>query len=379
MKILNRRLFLGSLSSLSTIAMLACSSGPAPAGTQVPASSGAQPKPAPTVSAAPEKKSPKFTPEFQKVLEAAKAEGEMVWYVGSGRRTAEEEGRFSKAIENSLGVPIKVHFDASTGTVTQQRNKIIDESKAGVKPSIDIFSSGVDSLIQLQDAGVVEPTDWVSYGFLAKSVEPKINGALIWDNMRAMFYNTNLVKGGDIPKSYEDLLDPKWKGKIATNSTPSTFPYIAATVGEQKFLDIMVRLMKEQNLAFLPTITVVPVAVGSGQYHIGISGSIREDREKGAPLAFAPVSKSAPLPQYGSILKNTGRANAARVFMYFVTQVEEGRKLLLEIFGWATRDMPGSDQAQLFGEGRAVDLPFEWYTTDLPRMTKRFADALGLK
>ena len=319
-----------------------------------------------------------FTPEFKEVLAKAKKEGGSVWYVGSGRRTGAEERRFSKEFEKLFGFPLKIRFN-SAGTVIQKMRKLISEKKAGVKPSIDIYSGGVNIAAVLLKNDVVLPTDWKALGFKGSSIEPRVHGALIWDNLRTAFYNTNLVKGADIPRKWEDLLKPKWKGKIVTASSPSVFAYIAMALGEQKTYDLMSKLRNEQKIAFRPSITAVPTAVASGEFPIGVSGSIGELKNKGAPIAYAPFAKNVSLPNWGVIIKNSPNPNGARAFLYFVTQTDEGKKLLWDVFGWSTRDLPGTDAAMLFTKEKAVDLPYKWYFTDRRRIWGNTKKYLGLK
>ena len=320
----------------------------------------------------------KFTPEFQEVLAKAKQEGGSVWYVGSGRRTGAEERRFSKAFEKLFGFPLKIRFN-SAGTVIQKMRKLISEKKAGIKPAIDIYSGGVNIAATLLKTGVVLPTDWEALGFRAGKIEKRVHGILIWDNLRTAFYNTNLVKGADIPQTWDDLLLPKWKGKIITASSPSVFAYIAVALGEQKTYDLMDKLRNVQKIAFLPSITAVPTAVASGEFPIGVSGSIGELKNKGAPIAYAPFKKNVALPNWGVIIRNSPNPNGARAFLYFITQTDVGKKLLWDVFGWSTRDLPGTDAAWLFTKEKAVDIPYEWYFTDRRRIWGNTKKYLGLK
>ncbi len=320
----------------------------------------------------------KFTPAFQDVLVKAKKEGGSVWYVGSGRRTRAEERRFSKAFEKVFGFPLNIRFN-SAGTVIQKMRKLISEKKAGIKPSIDIYSGGVNIAATLLKTGVVLPTDWKALGFSVGDIEPRVHGIRIWDNLRTAFYNTNMVKGADIPQTWDDLLLPKWKGKIITASSPSVFAYIAAALGEQKTYVLMDKLRNVQKIAFLPSITAVPTAVASGEFPIGVSGSIGELKNKGAPIAYVPFKKNVALPNWGVTIRNSPNPNGARAFLYFVTQTDEGKKLLWDIFGWSTRDLPGTDAAWLFTKEKVVDLPYKWYFTDRRRIWGNTKKYLGLK
>lgn len=52
-------------------------------------------------------------------------------------------------------------------------------------------------------------------------------------------YNTKLIKTTDLPKSYQDLLDPKWKGKLGLEATDlDWFATVISTMGEAKGLQL---------------------------------------------------------------------------------------------------------------------------------------------
>jgi len=71
------------------------------------------------------------------------------------------------------------------------------------------------------------------------------NGAYIADrfNFFTIGYNTNLVKPNDVPKSYEDLLDPKWVGRIGIEASDDDwFASIVKHMGEEKGLALFRKL-----------------------------------------------------------------------------------------------------------------------------------------
>lgn len=90
-------------------------------------------------------------------------------------------------------------------------------------------------------------------------------------------YNTDLVDAADAPTSFEDLLDPKWKGKIGipdTSVAPNGFLYAAVRAGviDEAWLE---EFRDTQELVTLPSERDVFTAVSTGQVELGIGNYIR--------------------------------------------------------------------------------------------------------
>jgi ABC-type Fe3+ transport system substrate-binding protein len=151
-------------------------------------------------------------------------------------------------------------------------------------------------------------------------------------------YNTNLVKEADVPKTYQDLLDPKWKGKIAwtydlTPGGPLGFVHnILSTMGQEKGTAYL-RTFAEQQPVTIPGAQRVvldhvisgeyPVCVMILNYHAAIS------MKAGAPVRWL---KMEPLLQTMSLVSITGNGphpNAARLMVEFMLS-EEGQKIFAD-------------------------------------------------
>lgn len=168
--------------------------------------------------------------EWNKIVEAAKEEGEVFVYgpPGKQRRIALVE-QFEKAYPD-----IKVKFVAGSGS--KQAPRLLAEREAG-KYTADILIGGTTTpLKSLRPKGAVAPIN--PYLVLPEVTDPshwfqnKIWYADKDEKLVIMFegglsniiaVNTNLVKDGEIT-SYWDLLDPKWKGKIVAGDVRQPGP-----------------------------------------------------------------------------------------------------------------------------------------------------------
>ena len=319
-----------------------------------------------------------LTPAMKQVMVQAKKEGAVRFFVGSPRFSQSANDMLSQAFEKKFGFSLHVSL-ASLGAHPPVVNRLVSEGKMGIKPAADIFPTGEALLNVLQKGGVVEKVDWASLGVPAKLISEKSDGVLVRVNPRNVIYNTKLVKPADAPHSYEDLLDPKWKGKIVAPSFGSAFGGLALVMGEQKAYDFVRKLVSEQKLALVQTFSDVPTKVANGEYLMGfgINANISGLIDRGAPVANAPLRKAWGSTNYAVILKNADNQAAGKAFTYFVCCTVEGQQAIYKAANIATFDTPNTEIYAIGGEGRGVAPSFEFATQQESRIDKEMAKILG--
>ena len=143
-------------------------------------------------------------------------------------------------------------------------------------------------------------------------------------------YNTRMVKRDEVPNTDEDLVNPKWKGKIGMDHTkPEWFAWKLKRMGEEKGLAYMKKLAAQefQLYAGLSVITNLLVA---GEFPLVLNTylhNVEEVKRRGAPVDWIvqdPVfTKFQPL----GIGSKAPHPNAAKLFSDFVLS-EEGQKII---------------------------------------------------
>jgi iron(III) transport system substrate-binding protein len=152
----------------------------------------------------------------------------------------------------------------------------------------------------------------------------------VYYNPYVVAYNTKLVARQMVPKRYEDLLDPKWKGRMMIEGTKADwFAGILQIMGQERGLKYMRDLAKQQPspreghelLAQL-------VAAGEGLMDVNIPiASVERMKERGAPIDWTAVG-TAPAIMVGiGLSSQAAHPNAAKVFVDFVLS-REGQKLM---------------------------------------------------
>jgi ABC-type Fe3+ transport system substrate-binding protein len=266
------------------------------------------------------------------LYEAAKREGEVVWYtsliVNQAVRPLVEA--FSKKYP---GIAVKYSRADSGPTAI----KIINEARAERVQS-DVFD-GIDATPPLLAAGLVEhfvPSEADKYPAELKDPEGRWNALVLYFLTPAV--NTSLVPAGERPKKPQDLLDAKWKGKIAWSNVPSSGSavYVGSvlqTMGENQGMQFLRALAKQEIINVDATNRAILDQVIYGQYPMALSIFNHHavlSAQKGAPVEWLKLEPiSAPMHSVG-LTRNAPHPNAGKLLIDFLTS-EEGQKTLADV------------------------------------------------
>ena len=181
--------------------------------------------------------------------------------------------------------------------------------------------------------------------------------------VRVIIYNKNLVAESQAPKSFFDLADPKWRGKVVVASmgertTVGHFAAVMALKGEE-FTKTYTQRLKENGLKVLNNNTDVRKAVARGEYAVGITNHyyylLQLEEEPASPIGIVypdqgPSEMGAPVYSItAAIIKKAKNLEAAKKFVDFLLQ-PRGNRLLVE----GEFEIPLLPSAQLVGGDKGV-------------------------
>ncbi len=284
----------------------------------------------------------------------ARKEGKLV--IVSGAAAALRKVGMDKNLADKFGITVEY----TAGLPSEVIPKVLAERRAGLYLEDIILSGGTNIIGVLKPAGVLEPLDEIL--FLPESMDPKAwyKGEVPWVDKEhlvvatlaipksSVIINTNQLKREDI-KSYRDLLDPKWKGRIIL-SDPTK-----AGNGSGWFSGIMEGIMDLDYLrAFAKQQPVISRDerqmlewVSQGKYPILVGGReevMVEFVRAGAPIELMNPREGTYVTTSSAavtMLKNAPHPNAAKLFANWMLTKEGGTFFSLAFGGQSGRvDVP---------------------------------------
>ena len=251
--------------------------------------------------------------DWDKVVAAGKKEGKLVLY--NSANGANYFYSIIKSFEQKYGITVE-SLDLRASEMTE---RIRAEQVAGrFLGDLELHST---STIQQQiiDGPFIEPVGRVPNIANLREELPATEMAIpAWIQAYGILVNTRMVKPEDEPKSWTDLLDPKWKGKLLSDDTrpigggQTMFFVLQKTYGTEFH-----QKLAAQDLVFSRDLRNDARRVARGEYPIYIPQMAAMTSDlKGLPVKIVIMKEGVPyVPINFAQLKNAPHPNAARVFM----------------------------------------------------------------
>lgn len=256
---------------------------------------------------------------------AAKKEGRVVVY-GSVVPQAMEE--LHKNFEKKYD--IKVDYWRGSSTAVAERAQ--SEWRAG-RPAFDVVESSWDVMAIMKTEGLFARYIPPSSEKFPEQFKEKDALITPWRLLPiSILYNTDLVKAAEAPKSLEELLAPKWKGKISMpdpsrHTTTAKFLWNLEKLMGAKWRDYVKNLAKQQPLLVESLAPVTP-AVIKGEAHVGIA-YIKFVKQYKGPVSYSILDKYLSDPNHLALAAKAARPNAARLYIEYAAS-PDGQKLIAQ-------------------------------------------------
>ena len=257
------------------------------------------------------------------LVEGAKREGEVVYY--ASMNLAEANALIGEFEKRYPFIKVKLQRSGSQKLLT----RVLTEFRAK-KNFADVIQTVEFSMDLFKRNGVLgryAPQSNSSYPADFKQDE---FWTTVYYNPYVTAFNTGLVPKGELPKTYEDLLDPKWKGRMLLEGTKADwFAGMLQIMGQERGLKYMRDLAKQQpSVREGHTLLAQLVAAGEAAFDINIpAASVERLKERGAPIDWTALG-TVPAVMVGSgVAGNAPHPNAAKLFLEFCLS-HEGQKLM---------------------------------------------------
>ena len=274
------------------------------------------------------------------LVKEAKNEKSVVWYAPMNR---EDLRQFTSAFEAEYPF-LKV--EVLTGGPQSILNRILTEYRAG-RHNFDTLNIRSSALFTLKKANAVGRYDSPYRRGLRPGFHDKdgyFNG--IWASLMVFLYNTKQVSKAEAPKSINDLLQSKWKGKMGLDQDADDF--LAALLeyyGDEKGKQLA-RSLGAQALNIRKGRTLISQLVAAGEFPLQIDAHHHEAlslRRSGAPIEYVFPEPFIPVKSVSSLVMSSQppHPHAAALLVDFMIS-KKGQEIAFKQRRWpALKDLAG--------------------------------------
>ena len=256
-------------------------------------------------------------------VDAARKEGKAVIY---GTVVPQVMGQIQNGFETKYGIKTEYWRADATKVI----DRVLTEWRSG-KPGFDIVIGARGPLALGKEERVYAKYSPAAAATFPAKFKDKDGQLIAWRiTPVGILYNTELVKATEAPKSLDELLDPKWQGKISMpdpSRHASTAQYLwnLQQVKGDKWMDFAKGLAKQKPM-LVESYSTVPNAIVRGEAHLGISYIQYTGQTKG-PIGFASIEHVFADPSDAALSAKAMNPNAAKLFIEYLCSAEGQKKV----------------------------------------------------
>lgn len=295
----------------------------------------------------------------EKLIADAKREGIVTIYTSA---RVDDMAALGTAFEKKYGVKLRV-WRASSETLVQRG---VMEARGG-RFDADVFESDAGAMEALHRENLLQKLSVPSSADLypaAALPHGEWTGTRI--NLFVAAYNTQLVKPDELPKSYDDLADPKWKGRLGIEAEDTDwFGTIAGQLGEQRGLKLFRTIVANNGISVRKGHSLLANLVVSGEVPLALttySAPIDQLKKGGAPIEWIAFPPAIARFEGVGVARKAAHPHAAILFYEFL--LTEGQKVLAsrEIItaSRSARPLPAGLAVVFVDAGRSLDENPKW-------------------
>ncbi len=279
-----------------------------------------------------------------KLIAGAKKAGTVTVYTSAN---LEDMTVLGDAFEKKYGVKVRV-WRASSEQVVQRG---VTEARGG-RFDADVFETGGAAMESLHREKLLQEVKSPALGGLnpaALTAHGEWTGTRF--NVFVAAYNTRLIRRDELPKSYDDLLDPKWKGKLGIEADDSDwFGALMDQLGEERGLKLFRAIVTANGISVRKGHTLLANLIISGEVPFAITTyayRVEQLKKKGAPVDWFALPPVIARFEGVGVARRAPHPDAAVLFFDFM--LTDAQELLRD------RDyFPATRQARPLPDGISV-------------------------
>jgi iron(III) transport system substrate-binding protein len=252
----------------------------------------------------------------QRLVEGAKKEGALTIYTST---PVDDMAALTAAFEKKYGIKVTVWRGSSA--------KVLEKTLLDARENrfdVDIIETNGPELETLHRQKFLQE---VKSPYLADLIPQAILPHREWIGTRlnvfSLAYNSKQVKKADLPKTYQDLLNPKWKGKLGIEAEDADwFAGVISELGEDKGLKLFRDIVATNGMAVRKGHTVLTDLVASGEVPLALTVynyKAEQLKSRGAPINWFVIPPAMARPNGVALARRAPHPHAAVLFFDFMT------------------------------------------------------------
>jgi iron(III) transport system substrate-binding protein len=238
----------------------------------------------------------------------------------------QDSGPIAQAFEKKHG--IKVNLWRASGEKIVQR--VLTEARGG-RHEVDVVETDGAQMEILYREKQLAPLAAGAFADVPESIVPAHRHYVPTRlSLYVLAYNTQLVPAQDVPARYEDLLQPRWAGKVGVEAADvAWFAAVTQAMGEEKGLEFFRRFA-----ATRPSLrsghTLMAELVAAGELAMAVDAHVQgvaRLKDKGAPIDWKPLQPAFGQPSSVGIAQRAAHPQAAKLFAEFILS-REGQEII---------------------------------------------------
>jgi iron(III) transport system substrate-binding protein len=262
----------------------------------------------------------------QRLADGARREGELTLYTSL---TVEDMAVINGAFERKYGVKVKM-WRAGADKILQ---RALTEAQ-GKRFDADVLEASTPILEALRREKLLAAVSSPHHADLIPQAVPAHHewvGSRL--NVFVHAYNTNQVKKADLPASYQDLLLPKWKGRLGIESADEDwFATVVRDLGEERGLQLFRDISAHNGISVRKGHTLLTNMVASGEVPFALTVynfTAEQLKQKGAPLEWYVMQPAVARANGVAVARRAPHPHAALLYYDFMIS-EEGQQILFK-------------------------------------------------
>jgi len=275
------------------------------------------------------------------VVQAAKKEGEVMLYTSL---VPEDLTPLTAAFEKKYGVRLKT-WRANSEKVLA---RAVTEIRAGRNDADVVETNGPQMESLYREKGLQPLKSQHLKDLMPQALQPHGHWVGTRINMFVQSYNTKLVKKEELPKSYAELTQPRWKGRLGIEAEDEDwFAMVVKELGEEAGLRTFREIVRVNGLSVRRGHTLLAGLVASGEIPLALttySHGAEKMKMKGAPVEWFAIAPAIGRANGIGIVRNPPHPNAAALFVDFLLSPEG--QAILQKGGYVPANLRVADRAQ---------------------------------